>query len=157
MVSAQGRFLLGKQAVVEFIQFHLMDQSVKDDGVPAVFGVELGEAAALQQFLSLFQGGGQAKAQADRPVPGGHAYTGQDLIQIYLTGPSPLGQGGFGQPAFLQQLLEHIHKIVAYKLLLIHGEKPAQVGSGGQFVLQIVGVFLYHEKPGLSKNENGYV
>ena len=80
-----------------------MGQTVENDGVPAVFGIELRPAALFQKELRLLQGGREADAQADQPIAGGIAPSRENLVEIDFAHPGPAGQGGFGNALLDQQ------------------------------------------------------
>ena len=97
----------------------------------------------LQQFLGLLQRGGEAKAQTEGPVPGGHPSAGKDLVQIDVAGPRPFGQGGLGEPAFFKQHLQKLAERFVNKILLVFRQKPAEIRCGSQLLLQFIRV-LFH-------------
>ena len=118
-----------------------MGDAEEDDGIPLVFGVELGAAAELQQLLGLLQGCLHADAHTDQSAPGGVPLPGEHLVQVHLAHACPLGQHGLGYPLFQEKLVQDLKGLDLRKVFLVLRQKLPQVRSLHQALLQIAGFF----------------
>ena len=97
-----------------------MHQPVHDDGVPSDLGVELREAAQLQQILRLFQRGAQPVAETDQAASGWIPAAREYLVEVYLAHARLLGQHGLGKAPFFKQTVQNLrHAFVAEMLLMV--------------------------------------
>lgn len=121
-----------------------MDEAVDNNGVPLVGGVELGVDSLLQKPLGLVQGGLQADAQAQKPVPGGGPPPEEDLVDIDLAHPRLLGQSGLGNGFVPIQISRQFNDRPVQKEILVGLDIGADVGLTHQLLLQLVGGFLLY-------------
>lgn len=74
-----------------------MAQTIENDGVPPVTGVQRRVPRLPQQALGVLHRCAQAEAYAQQAVAGGEAAAGEQLVQIYLADTGLLGQRGLGE------------------------------------------------------------
>ena len=74
-----------------------MAQTIENDGVPPVTGVQRRVPRLPQQVLGVLHRCAQAEAYAQQAVAGGEAASGEQLVQIYLADTGLLGQRGLGE------------------------------------------------------------
>lgn len=74
-----------------------MAQTIENDGVPPVTGVQRRVPGLPQQALGVLHRCAQAEAYAQQAVAGGEAAAGEQLVQIYLADTGLLGQRGLGE------------------------------------------------------------
>ena len=118
--------------------------AVDDDGVPPELGVELGIGRLLEQALALLQGGLQAHAQADEPVPGGLAPPGKDLVQVDLAHPRPTGQRGLGELCLFVQGRQQLGNALAVKMRRVPVEVGVDAALAHQLLPQVVCGLVFH-------------
>ena len=65
--------------------FFFVQQSIIYNGIPFPFGIQLSNAAELQQLLGFVNTCAQSVAQAQKTVPGRISAAGKNLMQIDFT------------------------------------------------------------------------
>lgn len=132
--SEQRLFAFFEELIVNFKDVQAMDQTVNQNGVPAIVGIELCMTAAAQEHLALLQGQCQTETQADQPTAGGTSPPGEQLVEVDLTHAAVFGKNGLGNAFFLDKTAEQVRGALYLEAVHIAFQKIVQIGGFCKFL-----------------------